>query len=56
MKMGSDWQPNGYEANQAAVQASCDELLVQDLITQPLDAATVFSEFQQIMDGPWPIL
>lgn len=49
--MGHDWQPNGCQTNQTAIQAFCDELLAQDLITQAIDGATVFAEFQQVMNG-----
>ncbi|MCJ7624011.1 MAG: hypothetical protein MUO76_10950 [Anaerolineaceae bacterium] len=49
--IGHDWQPNGYQANQTAIQAFCDELLAQGLIAQTIDGANVFAEFQQVMNG-----
>jgi 4,5-dihydroxyphthalate decarboxylase len=49
--MGYDWQPNGYEANQAAIQTFCDELYAQGLIAHALDGATVFAEFQEMAKG-----
>lgn len=46
--MGYDWQPNGIEFNSKSIQTFCDELFAQGLLSQPLDAGTVFSEFRLI--------
>jgi len=47
---GSDWQPNGVEANLTMIQALCDEEYAQGLISKPLDSTTVFAEFEKLME------
>jgi 4,5-dihydroxyphthalate decarboxylase len=47
--MGFDWQVSGVEPNLKMTQALCDEQLAQGVINQPLDARTVFAEFQDVM-------
>lgn len=49
--IGPDWDPSGVEANRVTVQTLCDELFAQGLIGQPLDAGTVFTEFEGVMAG-----
>ena len=46
---GHDWQPNGIEPNRKMIQTLCDEELAQGLILAPLEATTVFAEFEQVM-------
>lgn len=46
---GHDWQPYGVEPNRRMIQTLCDEELAQGLIAEPLDASTVFAEFEQAM-------
>jgi 4,5-dihydroxyphthalate decarboxylase len=47
--MGHDWSPNGVEPNRKLVQHVCDELHAQGFIEQPLDGATAFTEFEEVM-------
>ena len=46
---GYDWQPHGIEPNRKMIQTLCDEELAQGLILAPLEATTVFAEFEQVM-------
>ena len=44
---GYDWQPNGVAPNRHMIQTLCAEEFEQGLITEPLDPATVFIEFER---------
>jgi len=46
--LGEDWNPSGVDPNRTMIRSLCDELLAQGLVTQPVDPAAVFSEFEQI--------
>jgi 4,5-dihydroxyphthalate decarboxylase len=48
---GENWQPNGVEANRTMTRTLCDELDAQGLLAKPLPEASVFSEFEQVMNG-----
>jgi 4,5-dihydroxyphthalate decarboxylase len=43
--MGPDWHQNGLAVNHHVVQTLCDEMYVQGLTTERIDAATLFTEF-----------
>ena len=47
--MGADWQPSGVTANRQVIAALCEEELAQGLIDRPLDACTVFAEFDGVL-------
>lgn len=49
--IGPDWNPSGVEANRRAIQALADHMLFEGLIERPVDAATVFTEFEGVMRG-----
>lgn len=47
--MGADWQPNGVTANRKVIQALCEEESAQKLVERPIDPATVFADFDQLL-------
>ncbi len=49
--MGRDWHPNGVQANRKVIQALCDEEYAQGLIPKPLDASSVFADFEKAVKG-----
>ncbi len=48
--LGRDWQPNGIKANQKMIKTLCDEEYSQGIIAAPLDSASVFADFEKIME------
>ena len=48
--LGRDWQPNGIKANQKMIKTLCDEEYSQGIIAAPLDSASVFADFEKVMD------
>jgi len=44
---GRDWNPSGVPANMTMIQALCDELSAQGLVSRRVDAAEVFQEFEK---------
>jgi 4,5-dihydroxyphthalate decarboxylase len=48
--IGYDWQPNGVGPNLHMIKTMCDEEYAQGLISTPLDATQVFSEFESVME------
>ncbi len=45
--LGRDWNPSGVPANAGMIQALCDELLAQGLVSRRVDAAEVFYDFER---------
>ncbi len=43
---GKDWFPYGVEAGRKEIQALCDEQLAQGLVSERVDAAITFTEFE----------
>jgi 4,5-dihydroxyphthalate decarboxylase len=48
--MGADWQPSGVSANRHVIAALCDEEMAQGLVERPVDPASVFAEFDAVME------
>ncbi len=48
--MGEDWFPYGVQPNRKVVEALCQEQFAQKLVPQPVDPATVFAEFEEVME------
>jgi 4,5-dihydroxyphthalate decarboxylase len=44
--IGRDWNPSGVVPNATMIQALCDELLVQGLVSRRIAAAEVFQDFE----------
>jgi 4,5-dihydroxyphthalate decarboxylase len=54
--MGADWCPNGIEANRHVIQALCEEESAQGLVSNPIEADSVFAEFAGVAHhAPLPV-
>ncbi len=47
--MGPDFQPYGVKENRRMVAAFCDEQFAQRLVSEPIDPAEVFADFERLM-------
>jgi len=45
--MGPNWHQNGFAVNRHVVQALCDEMHAQGLLSQQVDGAAVFAEYER---------
>jgi 4,5-dihydroxyphthalate decarboxylase len=52
--LGRDWRPYGVEPNRRMIQTLCDEELAQGLISEPLDPAALFADFERAMQEAGP--
>jgi 4,5-dihydroxyphthalate decarboxylase len=46
--MGAEFQPYGVEENRRMIAAFCEEQLAQRLVSQPIDPADVFADFERL--------
>jgi 4,5-dihydroxyphthalate decarboxylase len=49
--LGVEWQAHGIEPNRKMIQTLCEEVYAQALIAEPLEYATVFQDFEEVMGG-----